>query len=91
MERAALADLFGATDGANWKKNEHWNTDAELSRWYGVGVNDHGSVVKLVLPGNDLKGMSLARSIECVSPRVNVPLHVAITSCTNTSPLMGGW
>lgn len=58
MERAALAALFRATDGANWKNNELWNTDDELSRWYGVEVNDQGNVVKLLLSENDLKGKS---------------------------------
>lgn len=59
MERAALAALFRATDGVNWKRNDNWNTDGELSRWYGVEVNDQGSVMKLLLSGNDLKGKSL--------------------------------
>lgn len=80
MERAALTALFRATHGAYWNKSDHWDTDAELSRWHGVEVNDQGSVVKLLLYGNNLKGKQVlatrySKTLKtCFSPPVNVGL-----------------
>lgn len=56
-DREALAALFHSTDGAEWTNNDNWNTDAELSTWYGVEVNGEGLVVKLSLNANNLRGM----------------------------------
>lgn len=70
MERAALVALFRATDGANWKRNNNWNTDAGLSSWYGVQVNDQGSVVELTLYENDFKGKSLHAILKRFSAKI---------------------
>ena len=32
---AALAALYEATDGPNWRNNTNWLTDAPLDEWYG--------------------------------------------------------
>ncbi|CBJ31627.1 Leucine Rich Repeat Protein [Ectocarpus siliculosus] len=56
MDRAALVALFRSTDGANWKTNSNWNTDAGLATWEGVKVNHAGRVVGLSLPNNNLHG-----------------------------------
>ncbi|CAM9188513.1 unnamed protein product [Ectocarpus sp. 6 AP-2014] len=55
-DRNALVALYRSTDGANWKKIDNWDTDAELSQWHGVQVNGGGRVVKLCLPNNNLQG-----------------------------------
>lgn len=55
-DRDALVALYRSTDGANWKINDNWDTDAELSTWHGVIVNDEGRVVTLTLCRNDLRG-----------------------------------
>lgn len=64
-DRDALLALFRATGGGNWTRNDNWGTDAELSTWFGVEVNDQGRVVKLstctairdgVRFGNNLQG-----------------------------------
>ncbi|CAN0168804.1 unnamed protein product, partial [Ectocarpus sp. 13 AM-2016] len=55
-DRDSLLALFNATDGANWKNNNRWGTDADLSQWNGVGVNDQGRVVELDLRYNKLRG-----------------------------------
>ncbi|CAM9988840.1 unnamed protein product [Ectocarpus sp. 4 AP-2014] len=52
----ALVALYKATGGAWWKKNRNWNTRAALSQWHGVEINSQGRVVKLTLPGNNLRG-----------------------------------
>lgn len=36
----------------------NWYTDADLSEWYGVKVNDQGRVVELDLSINNLQGIS---------------------------------
>ncbi|CAN0252383.1 unnamed protein product, partial [Scytosiphon promiscuus] len=54
-DRHALIALYNATGGANWKNSLNWNTDADLSEWYGVEVHE-GRVVKLSLSDNELEG-----------------------------------
>lgn len=34
----------------------NWDTDADISDWEGVGVNDEGRVVELQLPFRNLRG-----------------------------------
>ncbi|CAM9596837.1 unnamed protein product [Ectocarpus fasciculatus] len=55
-DRAALVALFRSTGGVRWIQKHNWDTDADLSRWYGVQVNGDGRVVKLRLAYNNLKG-----------------------------------
>ena len=56
-DRAALVALFRSTGGPHWRGKRNWDTDADLSRWSGVTVNDDGRVVKLDLYDNNLKGI----------------------------------
>jgi hypothetical protein len=61
-ERAALTQLYKATNGKYWAKQQNWLTDKPLSEWQGVGVSAQGScagagkVTKLVLCANGLVG-----------------------------------
>jgi hypothetical protein len=55
-DRAALVALYRATDGTKWVNNENWLTDAPLEEWYGVGTDNSGRVVRLVLGLNELSG-----------------------------------
>lgn len=56
-DRSALLALFRSTGGADaWHASTNWDTDAELSLWHGVGVNEEGRVVALWLDGNNLQG-----------------------------------
>ncbi|CAM9777221.1 unnamed protein product [Ectocarpus sp. 4 AP-2014] len=55
-DREALVALYNATGGACWRRNVNWDTDANLSTWHGVQVNDQGRVVKLSLTNNNLTG-----------------------------------
>ena len=55
-DRAALAALYNATDGPNWRHNENWLTDAPLGDWSGVDTNAFGRVTQLFLEVNALAG-----------------------------------
>lgn len=55
-DRDALVALFRSTGGANWKKKDNWDTDADLSQWHGVKVDDQGRVAKVLLYNNNLQG-----------------------------------
>ncbi|CAM9597089.1 unnamed protein product, partial [Ectocarpus sp. 12 AP-2014] len=55
-DRAALLALFWFTGGTRWKRNTNWNTDAHLSEWHGVKVDQDGRVVELSLNKNHVKG-----------------------------------
>ena len=54
-----LRNLYDATDGPNWKKNDGWSEDIEddLCSWFGVEcLTNTTSVFKIVLDDNELKG-----------------------------------
>ncbi|CAM9335067.1 unnamed protein product [Ectocarpus sp. 13 AM-2016] len=55
-DRAALVALFRSTGGTRWNGKGNWDTDADLSQWHGVQVNNDGRVVYLVLISNNLRG-----------------------------------
>ena len=55
-DRAALAALYNATDGVNWRDNTNWLSDAPIGEWGGVSTNDSGRVTALGLQGNQLRG-----------------------------------
>ena len=51
-DREALAALYHATDGPNWRNNTNWLSDAPLDEWYGVYTDSAGSVIGLDLLDN---------------------------------------
>ena len=55
-ERAALAALYAATDGPNWRSNYNWLSDAPVSKWFAVDVAINGRVKGLLLANNGLTG-----------------------------------
>ena len=55
-DRQALIALYMATDGANWRENTNWLSDAPLANWHGVKTNADGRVVELNLWLNKLNG-----------------------------------
>ena len=55
-DRAVLVALYEATDGANWKVNTNWLSEAPLDEWYGVKTDEEGRVWSLGLSGNQLTG-----------------------------------
>lgn len=58
-DRDVLLELFRATNGLSWKRNDGWNSSASISTWHGVQVDENGRVVKLDLSGNGLEGESV--------------------------------
>ena len=44
LERAALAALYAATGGDNWKNNDKWLSEESLGDWYGVTTGSQGYV-----------------------------------------------
>ena len=55
-DRQILETLFNATAGAEWERNRLWLSDAALELWYGVTTDTNGSVIRLELHRNNLKG-----------------------------------
>ncbi len=55
-DRDALIALHRSLDGENWGKRNNWDTDAALSQWHGIEVNDRGRVVVLKLSSNNIGG-----------------------------------
>ena len=56
LDRQALAAIFDATGGPNWKKSTNWVTDEPIGEWYGVGTDSGGRVSSLELVDNGLNG-----------------------------------
>ena len=55
-ERAALEAFYHATGGPDWLDNTNWLTEAPLGEWFGVSLNQDGTVWRLELNANRLRG-----------------------------------
>ena len=55
-DRIALEAFYDATDGANWKNDDNWLSDAPLGEWHGVTTDEEGRVIELHVPDNRLSG-----------------------------------
>ena len=55
IAREVFATFYEATGGSGWTSNANWFTDAPVSSWFGVTVED-SLVTALELPGNGLSG-----------------------------------
>ena len=55
-DREALASLYEATGGPNWKNRGNWLSSAEVGDWYGVTADADGRVIALDLRSNRLEG-----------------------------------
>lgn len=56
MDREALVALYNATDGANWRENDNWLSDAPIGDWHGVTTDSDGRVVEINLWLNKMDG-----------------------------------
>lgn len=56
VDRAALVDLYNATDGDNWKNKTNWCSDRPLSEWYGVYTDKGGRIERIRLGNNNIVG-----------------------------------
>ena len=73
-DRASLAALYHATNGANWQDNTNWMTDAPLDEWHGVTTDQDGRVVALDLGNNLLQG-ELPAKLDSLSSLQRLTLH----------------
>ena len=55
-DRAALVALYNATDGANWRNNGNWLSNAPMGEWHGVTTDSDGRVARLDIERNQLTG-----------------------------------
>ena len=55
-EREILEVFFGAAGGVDWVNSTGWLTEALLSEWFGVAIDDEGRVTAIELAGNGLGG-----------------------------------
>ena len=56
-DQFALAALYDATGGANWRHNYNWSTEAPFSEWDGVTIGRCGRVSELDLGYNRLSSV----------------------------------
>ncbi|WP_420447228.1 leucine-rich repeat domain-containing protein [Candidatus Palauibacter sp.] len=73
VARHALAALYEATGGADWRRSDAWLTDAPLTDWWGVETSADGSVVGLDLSDNGLSGI-IPREVTALESLVRLDL-----------------
>ena len=56
IERESLIALYNATGGDNWTNNTNWLSDKPMGEWYGITVDERGTVVSVDLYENILSG-----------------------------------
>lgn len=54
-DRAVMMTVYKECRGRVWLNARSWGTNAQLSKWFGIGV-DGGRVTELILPRNYLSG-----------------------------------
>ena len=54
-DKEALIAFYNSTNGAQWKINTNWLTDAPVDEWYGITVEGE-RVIEFFLPCNNLRG-----------------------------------
>lgn len=67
-ERSVLLEFYRAANGRSWKYDQGWGKSVSISAWYGVTVDEDGSVVELEL--------QLARLTGVKSESIATPLIV---------------
>jgi hypothetical protein len=67
-ECQALVALYDSTDGDNWLDNTGWKVTNTPCNWFGVTCKK-GSVGKIELPSNNLKGSLSAKFFKSLSRR----------------------
>ena len=55
-DRDALVALYNSTGGESWSQSDNWNTDSDISTWYGITASDAGRVTGISMPENNLTG-----------------------------------
>lgn len=55
QDSLALVAFYQATQGASWRRNDHW-LDTPVHEWYGVKLDGDGKVISLELSANAING-----------------------------------
>eukprot|EP00581_Thalassiosira_minuscula_P006159 CAMPEP_0183742858 /NCGR_PEP_ID=MMETSP0737-20130205/64913_1 /TAXON_ID=385413 /ORGANISM="Thalassiosira miniscula, Strain CCMP1093" /LENGTH=1801 /DNA_ID=CAMNT_0025978453 /DNA_START=236 /DNA_END=5644 /DNA_ORIENTATION=- len=91
FQRYALATLYFATDGANWKISDNWVSNKHECEWHGVsgctgsyGDRGFNSVISIELKDNQLRG-SIPPEIFEFSPNLG-NLNLAINDLSGPIP-----
>lgn len=58
-EREALLEFYAATQaqGDHWAEEDGWSSDANVCEWHGMTCDEAGSVTRLELGSNSIKGI----------------------------------
>ena len=97
-DRDALVALYHATNGASWRNNENWLSDALLDTWYGVSTDCSGRVTSLKLSvygSNGLSGaipselgnLSKLTSLDLRSGQLSGPIPSELANLPNLTSL----
>ena len=95
----ALVALYNSTDGANWKNNTNWLTNANVSDWHGVTV-EGDRVTRINLSQNNLVGnlptelgnlsnlrtLSFSNSVRITPPSTSTPIGNNANKLSGTIP-----
>ena len=81
-DRDVLVAIYNATDGAGWRQDTNWLTDAPVGEWHGVDTDAGGRVVTLTLSTNGLKGR-----VPAVIGELSELRHLAIAGNQLTGPV----
>ncbi len=74
IDAAALARLYRAAKGSEWRRSEGWLEDESLDRWYGVRTDSIGRVAGIDLSGNGLSG-SLPEAVGHLTSMKELRIH----------------
>ena len=73
-DRVYLERFYEMTDGKAWDRDENWNSDEPLGKWFGVRTDEDGSVVSLRLSENNLSGNMPTKELLCLEDKELVEL-----------------
>ncbi|CAN0057297.1 unnamed protein product [Ectocarpus sp. 6 AP-2014] len=98
-DRAALVALFRSTGGTRWRRNDNWDTGADLSQWQGVKVNEDGRVVVLQLPSYNVEGtipealgaLTELKKLYLSDNKLTGPIPAALGALKKLKALSLGW
>ncbi|GAB3888943.1 beta strand repeat-containing protein [Spirosoma agri] len=68
-----LVDLYNATNGASWTRNDNWLSGCSPCGWYGVTCDGNNRVTGINLIGNNLSG-TLPASLSALSALTSLEL-----------------
>ena len=66
-DREDLERFYETSGGVDWHENENWNSTEPLGEWFGVGTDEDGSVISLLLSENSLSGDMPTRELLCLN------------------------